>query len=451
MAERPRRHIRRALGAVAPVAHGHGLAHLEARHGKAHLVLIAHRHAVDFDDHIANPQPRRLGGGLEHERLDAHPVAHVLDAHAQRGVVAVDRVVDGAALHHPRAPALLHGGERLAERPLDRVRSVAIVGGGAAQLAVELLELPFSRQELEHGAHLRIEPLRILHEGVAGESHEILPALPRLRGHLPPRDVEADIRVELDGTVGAQRVVLVQAREALLHPDGVPLSGALHVGEVQQVHELVLQALSGIARNQPPRTVQVHAADLGALEVVLGVGRPHDGDQHRILWRLAEVCPEEVRGELVERALHARVRRLVEEGRVHDGAVIARVVAVPRLVAELLGMVALPLRHGVGCAAAARTPAIGTLARRTLTLEPLARLHDRLVGARGAHGLEVLVGLHGVEVAEAGLDALHQPLLGARKPTELGQHAGRVVEQDRVAVACGDACLDEAVGLLEAP
>ena len=105
-----------------------------------------------------------------------------------------------------------------------------------------------AREELEHRAHLRIEPLRVLHERLGRELDEGGPLLRGLGNDLLARDVEAHVGPELDRAVGVQVVVLVQAREAFLHPDRVALADALELREVHQVHELMLQALPRVAR-----------------------------------------------------------------------------------------------------------------------------------------------------------------------------------------------------------
>ena len=86
------------------------------------------------------------------------------------------------------------------------------------------------------------------------------------------------------------------------------LVAALHVGEVQEVHEFVREALPCVARDEPALAVEVHAADLGPVEVPRGVLGAHDGDEGRFLRGLLEVRVEEVPLEALEHVAHALVR-----------------------------------------------------------------------------------------------------------------------------------------------
>ena len=68
-----------------------------------------------------------------------------------------------------------------------------------------------------------------------------------LGNDLPAGDVEADVRMELNAAVGAKLVVFIQTSEAFLHPNGMALADALHLGKVQEMNEFMLQTLPRVA------------------------------------------------------------------------------------------------------------------------------------------------------------------------------------------------------------
>jgi hypothetical protein len=415
-----------------------GLAGSKARNRKHEFVFASDRAAGDGLDDVSDPESGGPRGGARRERGDAHAVADVVAEDSERRVAGLDPVVDCAALAHPLAPPELDLSKRLAERALDRGGASRVVLVGRHHRAVEVLELPFACEILEHRAHLRIVPLRVLHEVVRGERRQRAPLAGRAGEDLPAREVEADVRVELHAAVPAERVVLIQARQPLLHPDGVRLPEALHVGVMHEMHELMLEALAGVAGHEATFAVQVHAADLGSIEVAGGVGGTHDRNQRALIGRLPEVRLDEVPLKPLERLLHPRMRGLVEKRRVRDAGVRVDLVAI-RVAVRIL-----PTREWVGGGGArASRSGLRGLAR----LDALPSLHDVRVDAAIADRIEVRVRLEVIEVVEALADARKQLRLGFLEPPELRQHARVVVEQRRIVRVDLEPLRDELVRL----